>query len=317
MPPLSFDSTMAQTRSGRAGETATPMLPTVPSGKPPASFFQVSPPSAERQMPPLRAARLERPGLAVHLPEAGVEDPRIVRIHAEVGGSGLVADEEDFLPGPAAVSRAKDSAVGIASPDVAERGNVDEVRIFRMDAHARDLVRALQSDVLPGLTAVGGLVHAVAVRDVAADGRLPHPRVDHVGIRLRDPDRADRSGLEVLVRHRGPVGSAVDRLPDAAARPSEVVDERLPPYARDRRHATAAERPDVAKLQPLVDFRDRDRRGPLLFLRGLLGGEEESGGNEQTESHRQTAQSLQSPLLTATQDEPRILSEELGRHFLP
>src|SRR6266498_6101830 len=91
-----------------------------------------------------------------------------------------------------------------------------------------------------------------------------------------------RSGLEVLVRHRGPVGSAVDRLPDAAARPSEVVDERLPPYARNRRHATAAERPDVAKLQPLVDFRDRDRRGPLLFLRGLLGGEEESGGNEQT-----------------------------------
>src|SRR6185295_7326708 len=28
------------------------MLPTVPSGSPPASFFQVSPPSAERQIPP-------------------------------------------------------------------------------------------------------------------------------------------------------------------------------------------------------------------------------------------------------------------------
>src|SRR5207245_1125607 len=51
IPPLSA-STKAHTRPGWLPETATPTLPTTPSGRPPASFFQVSPPSVDLNSPP-------------------------------------------------------------------------------------------------------------------------------------------------------------------------------------------------------------------------------------------------------------------------
>src|SRR5437588_1571593 len=52
MPPSSA-STIAHTRSGFAGETATPILPTVPRGRPGArvSSVQVSPPSVDLKRP--------------------------------------------------------------------------------------------------------------------------------------------------------------------------------------------------------------------------------------------------------------------------
>src|SRR5205085_12488492 len=92
-----------------------------------------------------------------------------------------------------------------------------------MDADARDVSRALQADVPPREPRVGRLPDAVAVREVASDRRLAHPRVDDVRVRLRDRDRTDGSGLEVLVRDRLPVRAAVARLPDASARSAEVV----------------------------------------------------------------------------------------------
>ncbi len=256
------------------------MLPTVALGKAARELLPRVAAVGRAPDSPLRTARLESPGLAVHLPEAGVEDPGIARVHAEVRGSRLVADEEDLLPCLAAVSGAEDAALGVGSPHVALRGDIDEVRVLRMNSHARDLVRVLQTDVLPGLPAVGGLVDAVAVRDVAADGRLPHPGVDHVGVGLGDADRADRPGLEVLVRHRRPVRPAVRGLPDAASGASEVVNQRLPAHARDRRDAPAAKRPDVAELHPLVRLRDR-HDGRRFFLRRRSSPRREaSGGNE-------------------------------------
>ena len=59
--PPSSASTMAQTRSARAGETATPILPLSPAGKPglPLRSCQLSPPSVERQSP-LSGPPLER-----------------------------------------------------------------------------------------------------------------------------------------------------------------------------------------------------------------------------------------------------------------
>ncbi len=41
-----------QTRFGFAGETSTAALPTVPGGRPPPSFVQLSPPSVVFQIPP-------------------------------------------------------------------------------------------------------------------------------------------------------------------------------------------------------------------------------------------------------------------------
>ena len=198
-----------------------------------------------------RAARDELPRAAHDLPEPGVEDPRVRRVHRQVRGAGLLVDVEDLLPRLAAVLRAEDPALGVGAPDVALRRDVDEVRIRRMDADARDLAGVAQPDVLPGPAAVGRLVDAVAVRDVAADGLLSGADVDHVRIGLRDGDRADRARLEVLVGDDLPVGAAVGRLPDAAAGRAEVERVRIAPNAGDRRHAPAAEGPDQPELEAL------------------------------------------------------------------
>ena len=52
IPPFSA-STNAQTRLGWDADTATPTLPTMPSGRPPASLVQVSPPSVDLKRPPV------------------------------------------------------------------------------------------------------------------------------------------------------------------------------------------------------------------------------------------------------------------------
>src|SRR5262249_28077116 len=111
----------------------------------------------------LGAARLQRPGPSVDLPEAGIKHARIRRVHDEVARARLVRDEQDLVPALAAVFRAEDAALRVAAPHVALRRDVDEVRVLRMHAHAGDLVRVLQAHVDPGFAAVGRLVDAVAV----------------------------------------------------------------------------------------------------------------------------------------------------------
>jgi hypothetical protein len=83
------------------------------------------------------AAALEGPRLAHHLPDAGVEDARIQRIHGQVDAPAFVALEEDFLPGLAAVLGAEDAALGVGAGHVAHGGDVDEVGIFGVDANLR------------------------------------------------------------------------------------------------------------------------------------------------------------------------------------
>src|SRR3712207_8839751 len=50
----------------------------------------------------------------------------------------FVAAREDLLPGFAAVFGTIETAFGIGAPGVAERGDVDEVGVLRVDADARD-----------------------------------------------------------------------------------------------------------------------------------------------------------------------------------
>ena len=74
---------------------------------------------------------------------------------------------------------------------MAERGDVDEVGVRRVDADRGDGQRLLEADVRPRLAGVGRLVDAVALDDVAAQLGLAHADVDDVRIRLGDGDGAD------------------------------------------------------------------------------------------------------------------------------
>ena len=67
-----------------------------------------------------------------------------------------------------------------------------DVRIFWIDDHRADVPRVSQPDVSPGAPAVDGLVHAVAVGDIAANAGFARADVDDVVVARRYRDRADR-----------------------------------------------------------------------------------------------------------------------------
>ena len=115
----------------------------------------------------------------------------------------------------------------------------------------------------PGLPGVGGLVDAVPRHDVAADARLAHPDEDHVGIRFRYRDRADRGALDLAVGDRRPVLAGVDRLPEAAADRPEVCLSGPSLDATDRDRAATAIWTDAAPAQSVEDRIRRPAVGGL------------------------------------------------------
>src|SRR4029077_4063375 len=130
-----------------------------------------------------------------------------------------------------------------------EGGHVDGVRLLRVHADAADLARVAQGDARPRPPALRRPVDPVAMGDVAADAALAHPRVDDVGVRLRDRDRAHGARAELAVGDVAPADPAVRRLPDAAARAAEVIDIRLIAQAGYRDHAPATVGADGAPAQ--------------------------------------------------------------------
>src|SRR5262249_36954180 len=111
-----------------------------------------------------------------------------------------------------------------------------------------DLLRLVESDVRPALAAVGRLVHAVALRDVGAHVGFAGADVDHVRIRLRDRERADRAD-RLRVEDRLPRSSGVVRFPHSAVDAAEVEMLRLAWDSTDSEYAAAAKRAD----QPPVE----------------------------------------------------------------
>src|SRR6185503_14676197 len=175
-----------------------------------------------------RPAALQRPGFPIDFPETRIENTRVGRIHDQVDGSGLVAAGKNLVPGLAPVFRSKNSALIIRSPDVTQRRDVDEVRIFRMHANAWYLTRVVEAQVLPGLAAVGRFVHAVAVRNVAANRRFAHAHIDCVWIGIGQSDRPNRTRPKNrAVSDRLPIDAPVCCLPNTAADAAKIENHRL------------------------------------------------------------------------------------------
>src|SRR5260221_4699180 len=211
------------------------------------------------------AAADELMGLAHGFPEGGVGDARVVGIHREIAGARGRAAEEHALPRLAAIARAVDAAGLVGAVGVAKRGNIYHIRILWVGAYLGDIARVLQAEMRPGLAGVGGFVDAVTMRDIATNRGLSHAGVDHIGVRGRDGQRADRGALEEAVRDVLPVDAAVGRLPDATPGGAEV--EHLPVVwvAGHRHHASAAVRP---REPPLKRVQIGGRLGLALHVFG-------------------------------------------------
>ena len=93
-----------------------------------------------------RPAGDEHPWRASRLPEGGIEHVGVVRVHGEIAHAGGVVAEEDLRPVAAPVPGAIHTAIRCRRPDVSLCGDVDDVRVGGMHAHARDLPREVQAE---------------------------------------------------------------------------------------------------------------------------------------------------------------------------
>ena len=276
------------------------MRPTTPFGSPGArvSSVQCSPPSVLLNSPRARTAARHLPRDAVRLPERGVQDVRVLRVHRQVDRAALVVAVQHLPPRLPAVRRLEHAALGVAPRRVPEGRDVGDVGVLRIDADLRDRLRLGEAEVRPRLAAVGGAVDAVALHDVAADAGLAHPDVDHVGVRLRHRHRADGARRELSVGDGLPRLAAVGRLPEPPADRAEVVLERPRGAARDGDGAAAAVRADGAPLHAaeLHAVDGGGRRGTLRVRRAGDDGERgderrraEERGDESGEAHARDA----------------------------
>ncbi len=187
------------------------------------------------------------PGVASRLPEAGEQNARIRGIEFDVARPGIGVHEQHVRPGPPAVHRAKDAALRIRAEGVPEEGRESHIRIPRMYRDLADLT-LLVEHVLPAPAGVRGLVDAVAGLDVAANIGLPRADVDHVRIRGGDGDRSGRE-QRLVVEHRLPFVTAVDRLPDAALRGRRIKGQGVAGDAGDPGDPASDRRADRSELE--------------------------------------------------------------------
>ena len=73
-----------------------------------------------------------------------------------------------------------------------EGGDVNDIRICRMNSHPRDDLGLGETHVRPGLPGIDGFVNPIALHDVAAQARFAHADVNDVRVRFGHRDGAHR-----------------------------------------------------------------------------------------------------------------------------
>ncbi len=141
-----------------------------------------------------------------------------------------------------------------------EPGDEDDLRVRRMDDDAADLLDVGQTDPRPGFAAVGRLEDAVADAEIRPVEAFAGADVDHLGMRRRDRQIADRAGRRV-VEDRPPGAAVVVGLPDAAVVDADEEDVRLRRDADAADRAAGPKRADQSILEALIGGRIDQIRG--------------------------------------------------------
>src|SRR4029453_13712391 len=155
------------------------------------------------------------------LPGRGIQRVWIARVHDQIDCSGFRALVEHLRPRPAPVGRHEHAAGLVFGPGMARRGDIDNLRVGRMDDDAGDRLCVGEAGVRERAAAVGRFEDADAWHRRAEQVRLASPDPDDVGIRFRDRDVAD-AGARFVLEDRAPRRAAVVRRPDPARREADV-----------------------------------------------------------------------------------------------
>ena len=147
---------------------------------------------------------------------------------------------------------------------MAERGDVDEIRIARIDEYRADLLSVTQTEVSPSFATVSRFINAVAGGEIGSLQSFATADVDRIRLRRRDRERAEGAG-RLIVEHSFPRVAAVIRLPDASVIDSYIEVIRLAGNARGAHRPAGAEWANHAPPQ----------RGGEIALRVNDSGENE------------------------------------------
>src|SRR5262249_5322908 len=138
-----------------------------------------------------RPAVDERPDVPAALVGGRDQYVGVARVLHHVGDAGVLADLQHALPRLAAVGGLVPAAVAARPPQRPLGGDVDHVRVARVDEDLADVLGLLQADLLPRLAGVVGAVHAVAVADGALAVVLAGADPDGVRVLRVERDVAD------------------------------------------------------------------------------------------------------------------------------
>src|SRR5882724_11422981 len=186
-----------------------------------------------------------------------------MRVENNVDAACVFIFGQNFRPGLAAVGCTKNSALLIRTKCVTQRRYENHILVSGVDNQCADLPRIFQPDVLPGFAAIDRFEHPGPVRRVAADRRLARSDINHVVIRWRDCDCADRRN-GCFIEKRSPICAAVSRLPNSAGDRAEIIRVRFADYTFDGERAATAKRTDLSPthfIEKLPIDRSRQRWG--------------------------------------------------------
>jgi len=107
--------------------------------------------------------------------------------------------KQHLVPRRAAVLGLVDAARAVRLESLADCGDPHDIVVARIDLDRADMARVVEADMVPGLAAVHGFVHAVAADHIAAQPVGARADINDVGVVPGDRDVADRRRSEGAV----------------------------------------------------------------------------------------------------------------------
>ncbi len=146
-----------------------------------------------------RATAINTPGTDDDLPNASIENARVVGIDIQVGGTALLVHKENSLPVLPAILGSEDTPLPARPEDGSQRGHVDPVGISGIDADSGNVPGLIQANVAPGLSRILRFVNTISVRDVISQTGFSSSHIENIRIRRGNRDCAYRSSAKIRV----------------------------------------------------------------------------------------------------------------------